>query len=235
MGDLVKVLNDNSGAVLAAATIAYTVITLALLLEARGTRVMRREAQLEAYPRPWERAPMYIAISVVNYGPAIARNVDLTFWLEKDGEEVGGSRRVHGEPLFPSGWHRTFLPDRDDAGGATTLDELANQGLTLRLQWSWTDGRQWPWKTARPRERRTVYSMADLRTKFYGGGALVESDAAASAERAADEVGKIRSVLENLDRRLERGQMEYLLAQRQRARQPRTAGMVVKPEVTDGA
>jgi len=172
---LVAWLNDNAGAVTALATVIYATITLFLLFEARATRVVRHEAQLEAWPTLYGSG-LYLATRLENYGPDIAREVRLEAWIVGTGAVVEASRRRHAEPLFPAERHRTFLMRTGDQ--YQMLSELADEGVELHLRWEWSDGRR-EWLGLGTRRRHSgasVTALKDFSAGFYEGGALVEKE-----------------------------------------------------------
>jgi hypothetical protein len=136
---LLQFLDTHNGAVIAFATIAYAVITLLLLFEARSGRVIRDVANLQAYPAP--HGLMYVAVQLVNYGPAIAEDVTMRLWLTKDGKPVEPTKRVHVEPVYPVDRTRTFLLHLKD-DHIDTLNTLAEEGYGLEIRTEWVDGRR---------------------------------------------------------------------------------------------
>ena len=109
--DLIKVLNDNSGFTIVVVTIAYTMVTWAIVLEARRARLDSREAYVRVDASPWAKSHLHLAIGLENFGPAVARDVTFHYWLaEASGARLEDSdRRLH-ETVLPVGLKREALP-----------------------------------------------------------------------------------------------------------------------------
>jgi hypothetical protein len=138
MGDLVKWLNDNSGLIIAAATVAYVVVTALLLFESRRNRI---EAHLVVEPEPFGRG-IYTVLSIQNLGPTVARDITVEAWeTEPSGATVGERLKYAEGNLFPAQRRRMF-PDQANPTGARSLEDLAKADITLHAKWSWIDGRR---------------------------------------------------------------------------------------------
>jgi hypothetical protein len=202
MNELITWLNANAGAMTALATMVYAVITLFLLFEARSTRVIRHEAQLEAWPTLYGGG-LYLATRLENYGPDIARDVRLEAWITHEGKPVDASRRRHAEPLFPAGRHRTFLMRTGDQ--YQMLRAMAEEGGELRLRWEWSDGRRGGLGLGPPRRHagESVTALSEFSEGFYEGGALVEKEPlddfpklVEHTKKVPDELRRLRNILE---------------------------------------
>ena len=186
MSALVDWLNANAGAVTAAATAIYAVITLLLLFEARRGRRLQDEAALALWPTPWGDG-LYLALRLENYGPAIARDIRLRYWYGIDRQTVEGTDVSYADPVFGPGRRRDFLPGA--AGDANLmLTALAEQRHVLHAELSWTDDRL----TLRGGRQRHADSWAwateDLRRGFYTAHPLTDKELIPTFERKADKV-----------------------------------------------
>lgn len=192
---MIEWLNQNAGAVTAAATVIYAAVTLVLLLEARRSRQLADEAALAVSPRPWGDG-LYLSLRLENYGPAIARDVRLRYWFEIDGEALNGTDVSYADPVFGPGRLREFLPG--SAGGAhRMLNELAEQRHVLHWELSWQDDRI---DLRRRRARhvlRAVWAATDLRDGFYTAHPLTDKELIPALEKQA---GKLLRELAKLGR-----------------------------------
>lgn len=138
---------------LTAATLLLVGVTLLLWWEARRLRV---EANVVAFAAPWEVAGgIYTAVLIENAGPAIARDVRVEWSLDR---KVDAKRGSLGEPIFDVGFKRT-IPMK-----AATLDQLAAEGASIRIDVTWRDGRRGIHRksTATPCEEiRAAYVASD--------------------------------------------------------------------------
>lgn len=192
IGDLLNLLNDNSGAlaalaaaVSAVATVVYVVLTLALL---RESRALRQEAHVEALPQPWDLAPDQLIVEFVNHGPALAYEIEFVMELCDPSGHVLTQRR-HAQVALSPGAGRRFLADIDDQH--LPMDKLIERAIDLRLSWTWQDGRR-SWRGVRKTWMRSVSrSVASIADDFRGGAALVEPE-------IPREIKKIRETLEKL-------------------------------------
>jgi hypothetical protein len=216
--DWLTFLDAHNGAVIAIATVVYVTLTFFLLLQARAGRVVHDKANLEAYPRPW--GTMYVALDFENYGPAVARNCRLKFWISEGGSSLAGTERVHAEPLFPVGFRRRFLISATDAK-IESLHELADRNAVLHGEWHWEDGRQRWWRRQTVHRKTFTHVFSELKEGFYGGASLRERDAEEEADRNYDELKKLRTAVEKMTSIMEGPAMKLwiqeLAAERQAA------------------
>jgi len=193
---MIETLNSNSGAVIAVATVGYVLVTLLLLLEARGARranlAARVEFTAESYP------PLYLQLVLRNLGPAVARQVTATRWLQRpDGIRVAEHR--HAQPSLAAGQHKTFLVDEESGhGGLSSLDALATAGYSLEYEWTWKDDATLLSRWRRPHSRRESQNLSQLSQDFYGGWSLLESDPVESVPKVVDELKATRKALEGI-------------------------------------
>ena len=118
---------------LVVATVGLVAVTLLMWWEARRQRV---EAVVIATVVPWDAAGgLYIAIQIENAGPAIAREIEIVWRLERKVDAVEGALR---EPLFGVGFRRTIVPIRT----GTTMDQLAAEGASVYVELAWRDWRR---------------------------------------------------------------------------------------------
>lgn len=193
--DLVKWLNQNSGAVIAVATVVYALITLALLFEARANRSETKAAGVVASPEPWERGGMYVAVIFANYGPAVARNAEIEVW-ETEGKTVIGQRLKWREPYMPPSRRRTILPDKTNPAGMRKLEDLATADVILNVKYSWDDDlRRWGLLRRRHEEMAT-YRYDELKPAFHRGGVLAERSPQGLVERIGDELSDLNDKLD---------------------------------------
>jgi hypothetical protein len=181
-------LNANAGAVTAAATVVYAVVTLLLLFEARRERQLRDEAALNLAPVPWGDG-LYLALRLDNYGPAVARDVRLRFWFEIDGEVVEGTDLTYADPEFGPGRRRDFLP-RTANDGLLMLNAVAERRHILHAELSWADGRL---ELRRRRARHMmseVWPTTDLREGFYESHPLTDKELIPVLEKHLTKVGR---------------------------------------------
>lgn len=204
MDDLFRYLDQHSGAVAALAavvtvvvTFAATTVTLLLLREARLERKDRLVAAVEARPMPWEKASHHVIITIENFGPALARDVVFDLDLIEKGERLEAWHRRQVQALLPAGVRRQFLP-REGNQSPTTLQELADRDMHLRLQWSWTDGRRRLLGHPHRHERDVTFPLRDVAAGYYGGGALVEHDVAHYLEQVSGHVQQLVKQLERI-------------------------------------
>ena len=116
---------------LAVVTLALVVATLLLWFEAHK---LSTEASVIVWAAPWEVAGgLYVAILVQNAGPVVARDVTVSWRLERPGGTVEGRLR---EPAMDVGFRRTILVGRDK------LDELAADGASIVAHLTWHDRRR---------------------------------------------------------------------------------------------
>jgi hypothetical protein len=190
--DWIKTLNANSGTVSALAAVLYTVITLALLLEARSSRNLGREANVDARARQHGPSPSLLELQVRNFGPANARDVVIDCHLTAPDGSIVGDKVHRAETMLGVGEGMRFLP-----GALKHLDELevmAAAGTVLHVKLSWADGRRrlalLPQRHARQRE----WAAADLhRDLIPGGWPLVERDSAEDLHEIAEMMREIES------------------------------------------
>jgi hypothetical protein len=193
LGQLVNTLNDNSGAIVAVSATVSAVLTILLLLDARATRNLRREANVVAHPRLHGEAGMQLELRVTNHGPADARDVSIEFRFKNaDGSDQGGRRQV--EPLLPSGEDRRFLPSVGEQ--LMDLNTLAGYGLALHVNWSWSDDRRRLWFLPKRHERSEIHVAEDLRSGLYGGWSLTRRDTAEDVHSIAE---ILRSMLRTIN------------------------------------
>jgi hypothetical protein len=188
--DLLRTLNANSGAVAAGAAVLYTVITLALLLEARSTRNLGREANVDARAKQHKPSPSLLELEVRNFGPANARDVVIAYHLTAADGSVVGDKFRRAETMFGVGDGLHFLP-----GGPKQLVELetmAGAGMILRVELSWMDGRRRLAFLPSRHVLRREWRAADLhRDLIPGGWPLEERD---SAEDLHEIAAKLRAI-----------------------------------------
>lgn len=181
---VVDALNANSGAIVAISATVSAVITILLLLEARTTRNLRRIADVVAYPTAHGAAGMYLELVALNGGPTNARDVKIAFRFTGPDGTIEGAPRTQVDPLLAPGHNRRFLASPSE--GLATLNEYADRGLTLEVDWSWTDDRRRFWFLPRRHQRFAEWAAADLRAGLYGGWALTERDRDDDIHKIAD-------------------------------------------------
>ena len=193
---MIETLNANSGAVIAVATVAYVVITLLLLLDARAGRRAGLGARVEFTPESFP--PLYLQLVLRNAGPGLARNVTATRWLQRqDGTRVAEHR--HAQPSLSSGHHKTFFVDEESGrGGMSTVEELATAGYTLEYEWTWKDDAMFFSRWRRPHSRRESQNLVQLRADFYGGWSLIEDNPVDAVPKVVDELKAARRALEGI-------------------------------------
>jgi hypothetical protein len=184
-------LNQNSGSVVAISATVSAIITVLLLLEARTTRNLRREATVVAYPRSHQ--PVYVELVMENAGPAHARGVRVEFKFIDEAGIVQGAPRVQADPLMAPGSFYRFLPSPSES--IQTLHQLAEWKLRLSVKWTWTDDRRRFWFFDRKHEREASWAAADLRQGFYGGWALIEPNGPADLHDISQAVLKMQQQL----------------------------------------
>jgi hypothetical protein len=189
MEEWVKTLNNNSGAIVAVAATVSAVLTILLLLEARTTRNLRREAAVEARTRCHPPATTVLELNVRNFGPANARSVVTVYYLTTPDGEIAGDAQKHAETLLGPGEGPRFLPG--PSGPTLDLREMAAQGLTLHVQWSWEDDRHRLWFFPLRHTAERAWACADLARDLYGGWSLSEHDSAEDLHEIADKLALI--------------------------------------------
>jgi hypothetical protein len=180
------------------ATATYALLTLLLLLEARASRNTRHEANFSAYPRPHPSSGMYLEVIAENYGPATAADVvGFIRLIDAGGNALPASEQRQAEPVWGPGGTRRFMPRPDADGQILALRDLGERGLSLCLEWQWSDSARWLFDLAQRRKfaRHKHVSTYDLRRyseDIYGGRALVENDPLATLPKINEELGKVR-------------------------------------------
>jgi len=202
MDQVINFLDEHGGSVTAIVTVAYVVITLLLLLEARATRASGNVANLDAHPRPY--AALNVELVLENYGPAIAKAVRFRRWNEIDGKVVDETDKTQAEPMFPVGKQRRFLEKE-------TLQELADKDAVLHADWRWRDGRRTFGLWTATHHRAEAYRATELRDGFYGGWALRDRDPAIDEAHIRDEIKKARAAVEDIARTLKEPAMAVYL------------------------
>lgn len=195
--NVVDWLNDNTGLVVAVATVAYTVITLLLVIEARKARRGSMEAEVIATPEPWERARgLYVSVLFQNLGPSVARDAEVQVW-ENEGSTTVGNRLAFRQPYMPAATSRTILPDKAHPGGARTLADLAKADVQLVVQWTWSDDRRrWFGLGAPHRHTRTAeYRYDQLERWFHRGEVIAERTQRGYLEEIAEALREIEKGL----------------------------------------
>lgn len=189
--DWIKTLNANSGAIVAVTATVSAILTVLLLLEARSTRNLGRVARVEARAKNHPPASFELELDVCNYGPASAREVVISYHLAgADGAVVGESRR-QAETMLGVGEARKFLPAM--ASGSSMLNDLAQAGVTLHVEWSWADDRRLLWFFPKRHTQKRTWPAADLARDLYGGWALTERDGAEDLHEIAVKMREIES------------------------------------------
>jgi hypothetical protein len=230
--DLIDFLNQNSGAIVAVTASLSAVFTVLLLVDARATRNLRREANVVGQVRLHGEVGMQLEFRVTNFGPAQARDVAMAFsFRNADGEVQGG--RKQREPLLAPGEDRRFLPSPGEA--LMDLTTLAGYALILDIAWSWRDDRRRLWFLARTHRRRESHVTEDLRQGMYGGWALTRRDTAEDLHDVADHLREIRRVMKEVrsDQQFER--MRQKQVPRPAAATPDEGRSVGSPTVTAAA
>lgn len=191
MLDLIKVLNDNSGAIVAVTAAGSMILTILLLIEARTTRNLSREAAVEARAKCHTQASFLLELEVRNFGPANARNVVMTYHLAGPDGKVDGETRRQAETLLGSGEGRRFLPGTP--GDAGTLNEMGKQKLVLNVEWSWEDGRRRLWFLPLRHSEKRSWATADLARDFFEGWALADRDSVGDLREIAEKLSEIET------------------------------------------
>jgi hypothetical protein len=191
MDGVLKLLNDNAGALTAVLTVVYVAVTLAILLEARATRNLRREALVDARLMVHPPASLLLELRVRNLGPAVARDVVIEFWFTDPSGATVGERRRQGEQSLGPGDGRRFLP----MAGAqlADLNSLGAANLTIHVQWRWIDDRRGVRRRPERHERELAIPAEQLGRDFFGGWALTQSD-------PDDDLHTIAEAIEKLER-----------------------------------
>jgi hypothetical protein len=201
--DWMETLNANSGAIVAVTATVSAILTVLLLLEARTTRNLRREATVEARAKAYPPASFLLELEVRNFGPANAREVVITYWMTNvDGAVVGESRR-QGETLMGPNEGRGFLPVTPS--GDSTLNSMADAQLTLNVEWSWRDDRRRLWFFPLRHSAARSWSTVDLARDFFQAWALTERDAAEDLHLIAEKLKEIEQHQKAGKRVMERG------------------------------
>lgn len=189
--------------VAATATVTYAALTLLLYFEARASRNVRREANLAVFPAPDRGVGLYLEVHAQNFGPGIARDVVIEYWLaDSAGNPLEASRARHAEPVWGPGQSRRFMPRKDLDGQITGLQQMADEDLRLHLGWSWRDPNRSLVDTARRQlgqhSHTTVHALKPYTTDLYGGHALIETDPLKALPNIKDELVKIERGLKEI-------------------------------------
>jgi hypothetical protein len=191
-------MGDVALVIAAIATVVYALVTALLWADAI---TYRASAQVAVYPTKFDPTARYVALVAENYGPAAARELDLVFYFaDAAGAEVGNSRRHYREPVVGPDRPRRFLP-RVNKSDLLTLEEMANAGLHLKVEWSWRH-RGLIGRLVR-RHESTDYGMVEFRDGLYGGEALAEEEPLDALPRIqkdlhelADQVRRIHDIMD---------------------------------------
>lgn len=166
-------------ATLTVATLGLVVATLLLWQEARRLRV---DANVTASVVPWEVAGgLYIAIVVDNAGPAVARDVQVEWRLDRKVDEKSGRLR---EPAFAVGFRRTILPIRSGA----RMDDLAAEGASVHAELAWRDGRR------RVQHASIQANCEDVRSAYADSGALPRPSLLETLDRIPEQLTELVKV-----------------------------------------
>lgn len=156
---------------LVVATVGLVAVTLLMWWEARRQRV---EAVVIATVVPWDAAGgLYIAIQIENAGPAIAREIEIVWRLERKVDAVEGALR---EPLFGVGFRRTIVPIRT----GTTMDQLAAEGASVYVELAWRD-----WRRGVHRQRIDT-SIEAVRAAYADSGAIPRTSMIEALDQVRD-------------------------------------------------
>jgi hypothetical protein len=163
------VITATAAAVSAVAAGLSFLITIALLLETRASRIASRDsATVVARLRFSDDRQDYEELALENLGPAIARDVHLKVeYIDSSGHVVKAADTISVAVMAPSRDDRlVFLPGilmmESEHGKVPDAPELAERGLSLRLGVDWLDDRRWfPFWFAPKRHTDTV--VVDLR------------------------------------------------------------------------
>jgi hypothetical protein len=185
----IKTLNANSGAIVAVTATVSAILTVLLLLEARSTRNLGRVARVEARAKNHPPASFLLELDVCNYGPASARDVVISHHLTAPDGTVAGKSRRQAETMLGVGEARKFLPATP--GKSSMLNEMAQAGLTLHVEWSWADDRRLLWFFPKRHQQKRTWPAADLARDLYGGWALTERDGAEDLHEIAEKLREI--------------------------------------------
>ena len=191
MTDVVRWLNQNDGAAIVVLTAFLVIFNAWLLLETRSTRIEKLVANVDAYPMLWDMASMYLAGRVENAGPAVARDLEWLVTLRgPDGKEIEPMRR-YAQPMFAPEKYRTMMLDPRNRGSTTALRQLADEGMVIDVEWSWTDGRRrWPFGPHARHTRTDQWDCKQLSTDFFEALILTETPPMLKLSGMADEVKK---------------------------------------------
>lgn len=189
--------------VAAIATVIYAFLTLLLLFEARLNRNTRLEANVATYPTPHAESGMYLDVIAENYGPASATDVVVIIrLLDESGNPIGSSEQRLAEPVWGPGRLRKFMPRPDSEGQITVLNELAGAGMSLYLEWSWTDGRRSlrDIVVRRPTRQHHIrtFELRKYREDIYGGKAMIDHDPLNALPKIREELERLRRVIEKI-------------------------------------
>jgi hypothetical protein len=191
VGDLVKMLNENAGAVVAIATVVYAVLTFLLL---RESRLARLPGNLIVAPTPFGRG-LYVAVVIHNLGPAPVTDVDVEVWESNaDGSLVGSRLHVQEPFVFPGG-ERRLLPDKQNPTGPRTLAELADAHVRLSVKYSWRDGRRSWLILAKRHEVARDYPYEVIRQGLHRGEVLADRDFREQMDRIGEALEGIKEKL----------------------------------------
>lgn len=157
IGDVLSWL-DNHAAVIALLTAFASFL---LFLEARAARI-RAEAIVEAVPDHYGQG-LYLAVAVINSGPAVARDFSLTTSLRHPTDPTQTTVHQMDRRALPTG-QGLVLPRVHDEVKA--LRQLAEGRFVLDLRWQWKDGRRWFWFGPRRVHRRNESYPTD---EFFEG------------------------------------------------------------------
>lgn len=210
MDEWITTLNANSGAIVAVTATVSAVLTILLLLEARTTRNLRREATVEARAKAYPPASFLLQLEVRNFGPANARNVVVEHYLIDAGGNSAGDRRRHADTLLGPGEGRKALPTM--ASGDSTLSAMATANLTLHVEWSWNDDRRRLWFLPLRHERKQDCACADLAKDFFAGYPLTERDPEEDLHLIAEKVKEIERHQKAGRRTIDRGVNAFIRA-----------------------
>jgi hypothetical protein len=144
--DLLDFLDAHGGAVTAITTIVYVLLTVLLLLGSRASRqAVTDRAVVLVRPIPSPSGESHMEVVLGNLGPAVATEIEVEFrWADSSGAQradkevrqlaLPPGRQVHYQPallvLEPG---TALLP---------SVGRLAEDGLILKLEWSWLNGRR---------------------------------------------------------------------------------------------
>ncbi len=168
----------------AVATGALALVTFFLVLETRSARRDATDAAMVVARLTTSRGDdVNDALYLDNLGPAVARQVTLSMrYLDQDGAEAAPGYELQ-IPAMARGDHYPFVPSiilmkPGDTHGHDRLDDMADQGWSLEIKWSWSDNRRlfglW-WERQRHQDQ-TVVNLDTYRTAITRGPLFVEPD-----------------------------------------------------------